>query len=255
VCAKPMASSWTSSAKPRKSWRMPNEAGIRKQGTLPGAHREGTPLHPRQRQGQSRRHTGGQGRASTARTANHQPTRRKAPTRLRWLREGHTEMMLGDMFVQGRPPGKLVKALSIIASTMHQEFDRQDWILTGKSKESCVLSSFAVRDFFRRIGFTDVQMTPVYLAIEAVDSDGKLIHSVGVGDHVAIGQTPAEGEGWDGHVCVCLPRLSYLVDTTVYQTNRSQWSDLPGMFAMPYEREPGQKQFGLTPMAGIARTA
>jgi hypothetical protein len=164
-------------------------------------------------------------------------------------------MMLGDMYVQGKPPGKLVKALSIIASTMHQEFDRQDWILAGKSKESCVMSSLAVRDFFRRIGFTDVQMTPVYLAIEAHDKDGKTIHSLGVGDHVAAGQAPAEGEGWDGHVCVRIPKFSYLVDTTVYQTIRPQWPDLPGMFAMPYERDPEQKQFGLTPMAGIARTA
>jgi hypothetical protein len=162
-------------------------------------------------------------------------------------------MMLGDMYVQGKPPGKLVKALSVVASTLHQEYDRLDWLLAGKSKESCVLASLTVRDFFRRIGFTDVQMTPVYLAIEAVDKDGKFIHSVGVGDHIAAGQAPAKGDGWDGHVCVRIPKLSYLVDTTVYQTIRPQWHDLPGMFAMPYAREPEQKVLGMTPMAGITR--
>jgi len=154
-------------------------------------------------------------------------------------------MMLGEMLVQGKPPAKMIKALSVIASTMHQKFDEQGF----GSRTACILCSLAVRDFFRRIGYTDAQMTPVYLMMEARDSEGQVIHSLGVGDHANAGQAKPDGDGWDGHVCVRVPKLSYLVDTTLYQTIRPPWAALPGMIALPYERDPENKLFGLTPMA------
>lgn len=156
-------------------------------------------------------------------------------------------MMLGDMLVQGNPPGKLVKALAVISTTMHQNFDKQGF----GSRTACILCSLAVRDFFRKIGYTDAQMTPVYLMMESIDRQGKVIHSLGVGDHLAAGQQAPDGDGWDGHVCVRIPKVSYLIDTTVYQTIRPQWEDLPGMIAVPYMRDPENKLFGLTPMAKL----
>jgi hypothetical protein len=57
-------------------------------------------------------------------------------------------MQLGDMIVSGEFPPKLVKALAVIANTLHPAFDRQPWLgAPGWSKRSCVLASLACRGF------------------------------------------------------------------------------------------------------------
>jgi hypothetical protein len=156
-------------------------------------------------------------------------------------------MMLGEMLVHGTPPPKLLKALSIVASTMHPMFDAQGF----GSRTACILCSLAVRDFFWKIGMTDAQIAPVYLMMEAIDKDGVVLHSLGVGNHADAGQAPAEGNGWDGHVVVRVPKLHYLVDTTVYQTVRPVWGGLPGMIAIPYAYDLENRLFGMTPIAKL----
>src|SRR5688572_10816402 len=76
-------------------------------------------------------------------------------------------MQLGDMEVGGQPPAKLVKALATIASGLHPAFDALPWIAPGKSKNSCVLTSLAIREFLFRIGYGDARVVPCLATVRA----------------------------------------------------------------------------------------
>jgi hypothetical protein len=149
-------------------------------------------------------------------------------------------MMLGDLqVVGGQPPAKLVKALAVIAHVLHPAFSRLPFMAhPDKSKESCVLSSLTVRDFLWKIGFREATVAPVYVIVRALDRDGREIHSVGCGDHAAIpiqarvhGHVTDTKNYWSGHLVVLVK--GWLIDPTLYQANRKEWPELPGMVAAP----------------------
>lgn len=141
-------------------------------------------------------------------------------------------MQLGDMIVIGEAPAELVKALGVVSSTLHQTFALQPWIAhPEKSKESCILSSLAVRDFLFKVGFVDAEVVSVITAIRAI-KDGKEIHSLGIG--LPMRDIPKTTKtNWNGHMVVKLPKLGYMIDTTLYQAMRPHWPSLPGMLAFP----------------------
>jgi hypothetical protein len=153
-------------------------------------------------------------------------------------------VMLGDMLVVEESSPELMRALAVIAS-LHEAYDRLPWLAVGKSKESCVLASLTVRDFLWRIGFKDAQCRSVYYVIRAWDSAGQELHSIGVGDHY---QVPASHRNlhklrhdrWSGHLVVVIPSLRCVIDPTLYQVIRPQWSTLPGMIAIPLLDKPEQ---------------
>lgn len=159
---------------------------------------------------------------------------------------------LGDMAVLGdvQPP-KLWKALAVIADTLHPEFAKAPWIAhADKSKESCVLSSLAVRDFLHKIGFDDAVVRSVVVVMKAWQGDMEL-HSVGIG----VPGTPRQDGRWVGHAVVWLPSLKTLIDTTLYPSIRPAWKDLPPMIAARCD-DPmdGCRYGGLKAVAGLQMT-
>lgn len=168
-------------------------------------------------------------------------------------------MMLGDMFVVGaeKAPAKLLKALAVIASDLHPTFDRERWgIVPDWSKHSCILCSLTVRDFFWKIGFKDAALAPVYFAVHAYRGK-ELVHSLGVGDHAAMGiknPPPNTATNWSGHAAVRVD--GWLVDTTLYQCQRPQWEGLPGMMAAPLQPKDWMPPlYGHTAISGGAAQA
>ena len=161
----------------------------------------------------------------------------------------HDIMKLGDMQVVGAPPAKLLKALAVISEALHPTFDAQRWIAhSGKTKESCVISSLAVRDFLFKIGFRDVEARPVFTVMRSL-KDGTAVHSLGIGDESPRGSKALPGR-WVGHMAVVIPSAGYLVDTTLYPAVRPAWPWLPGMIALPLADE-GNIVFGMKPLAGF----
>jgi len=163
---------------------------------------------------------------------------------------------LGDMMLIGKPPAKLVKALAVISDSLHQEFAKEKWIKPNEhSKRSCILCSLAVRDFLQRIGFLEAEIAPVLFAIQATDVEGKLLHSLGVGTHDLdeARKNVSSANGWPGHMIVRLPKAGWLIDTTLYQANRPQWSSLPGMMCVPLKTMRGHgRYYGLKPISGMS---
>lgn len=158
---------------------------------------------------------------------------------------------ISDMRVVGRPPAKLIKALAVIADSLHAEYARLPWIAhANKSKESCVLCSLTVRDFLFKIGFTDVVVAPVYCVIRAMKEDGQLLHSLAIGETNL--SAPKRHGRWNGHMVVLLPTDGYLIDTTLYPARRPQWPELPTMIAAPINRAVAGQIFGLSPLAGLS---
>lgn len=157
-------------------------------------------------------------------------------------------MLFGDLTVVGTPPAELAHALAVIAVALHSAFDKI--IQPGKSKESCVLVSLAIRDFLWAVGFKDARVTTVYLAIKALDRDGNEIHSLGVGDHDRVPthdpHPPRDTQSrWNGHMVVTVPSAGYLIDATMFHMKRSAWQDgLPGMMAVPLGPTGGDRLFG-----------
>ncbi len=138
-------------------------------------------------------------------------------------------IQLGDMTVLGDMPAKLLKALAVIADTLHPAFALQPWIANDdKSKESCVLCSLTARDFLRKIGFADARVRPVVTVMRAT-RQGQELHSLGIGVPGTPHGWPLE---WNGHAVIHIPSASALVDTTLYRAKRPQWPDLPGMLAI-----------------------
>ena len=163
--------------------------------------------------------------------------------------------MLGDLYVCGLPPAKLLKAMAVIADTLHPAFNRVPSLRPDRSRTSCVLASHAVRDFLWKIGFKDARLQTVYGAVRAINEAGEEIHSLGVGDHTnvpTLDQTPMPDTPthWSGHMVVVVG--DWLIDTTVYQMQRPAWPDLPGMVALMVEEEDdGTRVFGMRPLAGM----
>jgi hypothetical protein len=152
------------------------------------------------------------------------------------------------MEMVGDPPPKLVKALAVIADKLHPTFARQPWIEhAAKSKESCVLSSLAVRDFLVGIGFIAAQVRPVATVMRAMRGDEQL-HSLGVGIPGALDHTPRH---WNGHMVVQVE--GYLIDSTLYRMARPQWPGLAGMMTLPLEApsDPSYRAYGLRPISGL----
>jgi hypothetical protein len=53
----------------------------------------------------------------------------------------------GNMTVVGQWPATLLKALTIIADTLHPAFDRQLWMAANQSKRTCILAALAAGSF------------------------------------------------------------------------------------------------------------
>lgn len=165
------------------------------------------------------------------------------------IQQGTLPVTLGDMLVVGSAPPKFMKALAVIADTLHQAYDNHPKIAPGKSKESCVLCSLTVREFLFRIGFKDAKVLPVVTIMEAV-RDNEQIHSLGIG----VPESPHKTEYgyWNGHMVVIVPSVNFLIDTTLYPVQRPQWPILPGMIAVAMPKdEAAVKPFGLQPLAGF----
>lgn len=169
-----------------------------------------------------------------------------------------TSLKLGDLRVVGNemPPAKLLKALAVIADSLHPLFDMVPALETGKSKRSCVLVSLAIRDFLFRVGFRDAEVVPVLMYLHARREDGEVLHTLGIGDpdhNVARAQSvDGKRKHWAGHMVVRLPKIGWLIDGTLYQAHRPQyWSDLPGMMAVQMQTDHGTEFFGLYPIAAL----
>jgi len=161
-------------------------------------------------------------------------------------------LKLGDMMAFGDPPAKMWKALAVIAADLHPTFKAMPNLKPDISRESCVLCSLTVRDFLHRIGFKTAFVAPVVVIVRAVEH-GKELHSAGIG----VPGTPTRARRWNGHLVVIVPDLeNYLIDTTLYQINRPQWRDLPGMLATPLDRTCGKpgKIWGLDVLGGMFMT-
>jgi hypothetical protein len=158
---------------------------------------------------------------------------------------------LGDMDVIGNPPPKLWKALAVIAKELHPAFARETWIEhREKSKESCVLSSLAVRDFLLSLGFIDAQVRPVVTILLATRGK-ETVHSLGIGVPGHVVRVPDTKRDWNGHLVAMA--AGFIIDTTLYPVRRPQWPDLAGMLAMPLGVDPcPSKYWGLTGIAAAS---
>lgn len=172
-------------------------------------------------------------------------------------------MRIGDLLVHdgaldGRPGRRtteasrlaLVKALSVIALSMHDLFARQDFVARpDTSRHSCILSSLAARDFLRQAGHADAAVAPVCVLMEA-RREGRTLHSLSIGEPGA-GSSPFS---WNGHLVTLLPRAGLLLDTTLYQAIRPAWDGLPGMMAVNAGRKSQKRIMGLRPIGGASFT-
>jgi hypothetical protein len=159
-------------------------------------------------------------------------------------------LKLGDMAVVGEHPGKMVKALAVVASELHSAYDAfHDCPKPGGSKEACLFSSLAVRDFLVEIGFKDATVRSVACVVRATRHEGEEIHSVGVGVPF---QTQRD-EKFNGHAVVTVPSLYLMIDTTLYPWDRPAWNGgLPGMMALSYHApDPSLKLYGCDAIAGM----
>lgn len=155
-------------------------------------------------------------------------------------------MQLKDMKIAAQPSAKMLKALGVIADSMHTCFGLMPWIAhMDKSKESCILSSLAVRDFLFKIGFTDAEVAPCVVFVRR-DKGDEVVHTLGIGHPEDRTDDPGR---WRGHMVVKVPSQDILIDTTLYQAKRPQhWPDFPGMIASELVHSEGQ-MFGLDVMS------
>jgi hypothetical protein len=162
--------------------------------------------------------------------------------------ETNRAMTIGDLKVVGRPSGKLMKALAVIATVLHQEYARQGALQhADMSKESCVLSSLTVREFLVAIGFTRAEIRPVCVKLWAMRG-GNVLHALGIG---VPGPEDKPGR-WNGHMVVSIPEEGWIIDTTMYPCDRQVWAGLwPGMIALPERPEFGGEDYGLKTATGV----
>jgi hypothetical protein len=158
------------------------------------------------------------------------------------------ELQLGDMTVIGLWPGKMMKALAVVAVHLHPAYDASPDALPGNSKQSCLFSSLAVRDYLVAIGFKDATVRPCGLVMRANDKGGTELHSLGI----AVPGDPDRPDKFNGHAVVVVPSLLLLIDTTLYQAIRPAWGGaLTGMLASPYRAKPADfKVYDRHPFAG-----
>jgi len=140
-------------------------------------------------------------------------------------------IQLGDMTVIGNWPGKIMKALAVIADTAHPAYDKFPGAPKGGSKEACLFTSLAIRDFFVAIGHTDATAHGCACYIRATGLDGKDVWSVGIGKP---NEFSKEGK-FNGHAVCTVPSLKLMIDATLYPAIRPQWNGaISGMIAVPY---------------------
>ena len=140
-------------------------------------------------------------------------------------------IQLGDMTVVGHWPGKMLKALAVIADRLHPAYDEFEGTILGGSKIACLFSSLAVREFLVAIGYDDATVRGCACYMHAIDGSGREIWSVGIGKQ---DENPIEGK-FNGHAVCTVPSLGLLIDTTLYPAIRPQWNGaLTGMIALPY---------------------
>jgi hypothetical protein len=150
------------------------------------------------------------------------------------------------MTVIGLWPPKMIKALAAIASGVHDGYDIQPDTTDGGSKETCLFTSLAVRDFLVEIGFRDAVISTCCCVLSAASGDGKQIWSVGIG---MPDQEPIPHK-FNGHAVVTLPSLGLLIDTTLYPAVRTYWRDvMRGMMALPYHKPHSIKVYDRHPFA------
>lgn len=140
---------------------------------------------------------------------------------------------LGDLLTTTHVSPKMLKALAVIATTLHQTYETFPFSFIGKSKESCVLMSLTVRDFLHEIGFEDAKVLPVFLYFRKMRGK-EVVHTLGVG---APEDKDSEGR-WAGHMVVVVPSETVLIDPTVYSARRPHWDSVPGMVATPTSEYP-----------------
>lgn len=147
-------------------------------------------------------------------------------------------IQLGDLACLTIPPGKMLKALAVIAERLHPAYQERSGFPPGTGHDKCLFMSLAVRDFLVGIGFADATVRSCFLYIAADDLEGNQLWSVGIG---APGQVP-DPERFNGHAVCAVPSLQLLIDTTVYQAIRPQWAGaVSGMAAIRYH-EPWKNQ-------------
>lgn len=138
---------------------------------------------------------------------------------------------LGDLAVVDIWPGKMMKALAVIADRLHPAYDLVPGAMRGGSKATCLFSSLAVRDFLVAIGFEDATVRGCAVLLRAIDRVGKEIWSVGLG---IPGLEDVDGK-FNGHAVCTVPSLSLMIDTTLYQSIRPAWAGaVTGMLACAY---------------------
>jgi hypothetical protein len=138
-------------------------------------------------------------------------------------------MILGDLLINdedGRPPLPVMKAMTIIAEHLHSTFDM--YYEDGVSRDSCILVSAVLRDFLFRVGFHDAEVRSVSFYIERRKGD-EIVHNLMIGRP----GDPDKNGRWNGHMVVFMPKTGWLLDCTLYQAQRGQWEQLPGMVATP----------------------
>jgi hypothetical protein len=165
-------------------------------------------------------------------------------------------LQLGDMtvladFTDLKRWAKMLKALSVIAAHLHPAYDVSPDAIKGWSKQSCLFSSLAARDFLVEIGFNDTTVRPCGLVMRATDRDGAELHSLGIG----VPGDPDRPDKFNGHAVVTVPQLSLLIDTTLYQAIRLAWGGaLTGMMATDYVTSPDcRKIYDRHPFSGAER--
>lgn len=141
---------------------------------------------------------------------------------------------LGDMAVLCESDdleAKAWRALAAISLRLHESYDEVSGTAKGASKDKCLFTSLAIRDFLVAIGYRDATVRGCALYIYANDKEDQQIWSVGIG---VPGEADIEGK-FNGHAVCVIPSLNLLIDTTLYQAHRPQYfGDMPGMIAAQY---------------------
>lgn len=162
-------------------------------------------------------------------------------------------IQLGDLLVIGEWPTRMIRALAVIADTTHRAYDafvasHPAGARAGGSKDACLFTSLAVREFLVAIGYQDATARSCACYMRANGLDGKDIWSIGIGKP---NEVPIPDK-FNGHAVVTIPSLKLLIDTTLYPAIRPQFGDaLRGMIALPFhDPDPTSDVYGRKRFAG-----
>lgn len=163
-------------------------------------------------------------------------------------------LSFGDMQVIGNWPAKMLKALAVVADTLHQTYDTLPYPATpGWSKQTCVFSSLCIRDFLVAIGYPDATGRSVTVMMMARDLQGAQIHSLGIG----VPDDPDKPNKFNGHLICTVPSLNLMIDSTLFQAQRRAWRGaLPSMMAVDYSEDSDRRDplYGLKPINAMTQT-